>query len=394
MIPTIERTMTTGTEVETVPRETSALLLTPPEGTPTSPADADILADARAAGPQLVAQHQAGLRRRLEGLHQLVFREPVRRPAGNPCRRRPLPGAPGGNGEQDDGHRAHALGCDRRGPPPGRTRGPDHAAAGEGPHETAGQGIRETQEAGQGADQRGSGRGYAHVYGVHSGGVYPRAEQHEHGPGKGRNKLAILELFRNTPESTRELPANAGELDNPVSPPWRGLVVRLTRRPGQRGQHHAPTGSFLGCLDKEFFERNIDVDIVEFEVEGGPHVGRAYDARCRVVLPSHPPQFLAFGEGHPQPAVAARDGAFGRDFSGHSPNFTTTARGGGGHARRVFSVNFYLDCGVGKSLHPGRPRHRLAHRKGPLKAEIAVRTTGLLTAGRNPGLKGLRGKYN
>ena len=28
MIPAIERTMTTGTEVETVPRETSALLLT------------------------------------------------------------------------------------------------------------------------------------------------------------------------------------------------------------------------------------------------------------------------------------------------------------------------------------------------------------------------------
>ncbi len=48
MIPAIERTMTTGTEVETVPRETSALLLTPPEGTPTTPADVDFLADARA----------------------------------------------------------------------------------------------------------------------------------------------------------------------------------------------------------------------------------------------------------------------------------------------------------------------------------------------------------
>ena len=46
MIPAIERTMTTGTEVETVPRETSALLLTPPEGTPTTPADVDVLADA------------------------------------------------------------------------------------------------------------------------------------------------------------------------------------------------------------------------------------------------------------------------------------------------------------------------------------------------------------
>ena len=48
MIPAIGRTMTTGTEVETVPRETSALLLTPPEGTPTTPADVDVLGDARA----------------------------------------------------------------------------------------------------------------------------------------------------------------------------------------------------------------------------------------------------------------------------------------------------------------------------------------------------------
>ncbi len=43
---------------------------------------------------------------------------------------------------------------------------------------------------------------------------------------------------------------------------------------------------------------------------------------------------------------------------------------------------FYLGCGVGKSLHTGSPGQRLAHRKGPLNAENAVRTTGLLTAGR------------
>ena len=43
-----------------------------------------------------------------------------------------------------------------------------------------------------------------------------------------------------------------------------------------------------------------------------------------------------------------------------------------------------------QSLHPGSPGHRLAHRKGPLNAENAVRTSGLpLTAGRNPG--GLNG---
>ncbi len=144
MIPAVGWTMKTGAEMETVPRGTSALLPTPPEGA------------ARLNG-----------RRQRPGLGQdvgpqLVSREPVRRPGGH-----------------------------RRGPPPGQTGGPDHAAAGEGHHETAGQVIRETQEASQGADQRGSGRGYVHVYGVHSGGVYPRAEQHEHGPGSGREKLAV-----------------------------------------------------------------------------------------------------------------------------------------------------------------------------------------------------------
>ena len=186
---------------------------------------------------------------------------------------------------------------------------------------------------------------------VRSGG-HRQLEQHEHGPGSERGKLAIPRASpehagRNTPEFPRELQADAGELDNPVSPPWRGLAVRLTCRPGQRGQHHAPTGGFLGRLDQEFPQRDIDVDIVQFEVEGGPHVGRAYEARRGVVLPSHSPQFLAFGEGHLQPAVAAGNGAFERDFSGHFPNITTTARGGVGHARWVFSVNFFPGCGAG-----------------------------------------------
>ena len=68
------------------------------------------------------------------------------------------------------------------------------------------------------------------------------------------------------------------ELDNPVSAPRRGLAVRLTRRSRQRGQHHAPTGGILGRLDQQFPHWNIDVDIVEFEVEGGLHVGGADDA--------------------------------------------------------------------------------------------------------------------
>ena len=124
----------------------------------------------------------------------------------------------------------------------------------------------------------------------------------------------------------------------------------------------------------------------EFEVEGGPHVCGAYDARRGVVLPSHPPQFLAFGEGHLDPAVAAGNGAFDRDFSGHFPNIATTARGRGTGMRAGCSAStFILVAAWEQSLHPGSPGQRLAHRKGPLNAENAVRTTGVLTAGRNRG---------
>ena len=48
MTPTIGRTMTTEAEMETVPCGTPALLPTPPEGAPTSPAGVNALADARA----------------------------------------------------------------------------------------------------------------------------------------------------------------------------------------------------------------------------------------------------------------------------------------------------------------------------------------------------------
>ena len=71
------------------------------------------------------------------------------------------------------------------------------------------------------------------------------------------------------------------------------------------------------------------VNIVEFEVEDGLHVSGADDARGGVVLASHPPQLFAFGEGHLDPAVAAGNGAFDGDFSGHFPNITTTAQGRG-----------------------------------------------------------------
>ena len=48
MIPAIGRTMTTGAEMETVPRGTPALLPTPPEGAPTSPVGVNVMADAKA----------------------------------------------------------------------------------------------------------------------------------------------------------------------------------------------------------------------------------------------------------------------------------------------------------------------------------------------------------
>ena len=40
--------MTTGTETDTFPGESQALLLTPPQGTPTSPVGVNVLAEARA----------------------------------------------------------------------------------------------------------------------------------------------------------------------------------------------------------------------------------------------------------------------------------------------------------------------------------------------------------
>ena len=83
------------------------------------------------------------------------------------------------------------------------------------------------------------------------------------------------------------------------------------------------------------------------QLEGSPHVGRAYDARCGVVLPSHPPQFLAFGERHLPLVVAASNGAFDRHFSGHFPILQRLLEERGGHASRVFSVSFNLGCGVG-----------------------------------------------
>ena len=65
-------------------------------------------------------------------------------------------------------------------------------------------------------------------------------------------------------------------------------------------------------------------------------MGGADGARCSVVLASDAPQFLAFGEGHLEPAVAAGNGAFERDFAGHFPDITTADQGRcSGHVRKV-----------------------------------------------------------
>ena len=46
---------------------------------------------------------------------------------------------------------------------------------------------------------------------------------------------------------------------------------------------------------------------------------------------------------------------------------------------------FILAAEWEQSLHPSSPGHRLAHRKGQLNADNALRTTGLPVSRRNPG---------
>ena len=135
------RTMATGTEaahVRTISRETPALLMTLLEGTPTTSADVDLLADARArAGrPTPGAPMSPAGRTSPAGASNTDGR-----PASG--QRRPLHRATWWRPRQDTGHRPAAPSGDRRGPPPGRTREPNHSAAGQGDHETSGQGARQ-----------------------------------------------------------------------------------------------------------------------------------------------------------------------------------------------------------------------------------------------------------
>ena len=63
-------------------------------------------------------------------------------------------------------------------------------------------------------------------------------------PALGERSRPSLELLRNTPEFSRELPASAGELNNPVSPTRRGLGVRLTPPPQAAGSTLRANGEF------------------------------------------------------------------------------------------------------------------------------------------------------
>ena len=89
MTPNIGRTMTTGAETETVPRGSPTLLPTPPEGAPPH-------------WPASTPWPTPG-RRPAAGISNTGA------PAAVGCgRQRPFPGAPDGDGGQDDGHCAHA----------------------------------------------------------------------------------------------------------------------------------------------------------------------------------------------------------------------------------------------------------------------------------------------
>ena len=152
-------------------------------------------------------------------------------------------------------------------------------------------------------------------------------------PAVGQRSRPSLELLRNTLEFTRELQAGAGELNNPVSPTWRGLAVRLTRPPGQRGQYHAPTGSFLGRLYQEFPQRHINVNTMS--ILSNSKLKAAFTSAGQtmpaVALFSRPTRLSSSRSARViltrrwQPAMAHLTGTLSRHF----PNITTTAPGGG-----------------------------------------------------------------
>ena len=77
----------------------------------------------------------------------------------------------------------------------------------------------------------------------------------------------------------------------------------------------------------------------------------AYDAGRGVVLPSHPPQFFALGEGQLQPPMAAGNGAFDLELSGHFPNITTAAQGRAVQAGRVASLTRFCQQGHTAQRH-------------------------------------------
>ena len=69
---------------------------------------------------------------------------------------------------------------------------------------------------------------------------------------------------------------------------------------------------------------------------------------------------------------------------GISPILQRQLKEGAGMRAGCSASTFILVAEWDQSLHLGSPGHRLANREGPVNAENALRTTGLLTAGRNP----------
>ena len=154
--------MTTGTETDTVSRETPVLPLAFSEVVPATPASVDVLADARAEARSWSSNTR---RAYVAGWNHFTSWCIEHRCAG-------LPSAAADVGHyiehlvETEGKtlatartRLAAIAAAHRLP---RTPRPDIAAAGEGHHETAGQGVRKTAEAGEWPDQRAPGRGQGH----------------------------------------------------------------------------------------------------------------------------------------------------------------------------------------------------------------------------------------
>ena len=126
--------------------------------------------------------------------------------------------------------------------------------------------------------------------------------------------------------------------------PARVNYITLSPRPGvdwQSGSPYAP-----GSGAKITRQRGVSLDVSTRSSSSGTSMSISSNSKLKAAC--------TFSEGHLEPTVAASNGAFDRDFSGHLPNITTTAQEGGfWQARSFFGIHWYLDCVVRKFLHKG-----------------------------------------